>query len=326
MSKNILISRQELDLKLLNGLFLLWLLFFFLLLKPVALSADSYILVDHTSGHILDSLNPNRKGPIASLTKIATAVVVLDASERGLIRLNEIAEIPPEAHQLGGHNPAGLLVGDQISLRDLLYCAMMASDNIAALTLAHYVGQRLPNYTSLDPVGNFVAHMNALARGLGMKHTLFLNPHGIDAGKGPHGYSTPADLARLCRYAYTDGDLHFFVSQPWRKIEIVRNGQKLELPLSNTNKLLGVEGIDGIKTGFTSKAGFCLALSSWKQPEVIRLENGVSNYPRRLIVILLAAASDNERFSLGLQLVKHGWILYEDWKNKGRPTDRKTTL
>jgi D-alanyl-D-alanine carboxypeptidase len=126
-----------------------------------------------------------------------------------------------------------------VSLRDLLYAAMMSSDNHAAYTLAWNVGGRLPNSAGLSPVDNFTAHMNALARKLGMRRTLFLNPHGLD-GMTPPPHSTAADVARLTRYAYTHAGFNFYVSQPTREIAIEgADGTTREFLLRNTNELLG---------------------------------------------------------------------------------------
>ena len=87
-----------------------------------------------------------------------------------------------------------------------------------------YVGARLPNPEGLEPVSNFVSHMNALARTLAMKRTLFLNPSGADNVEGALPYSTASDLARLTRYAYSEADFPFFVSQKTRTVHVFRYG------------------------------------------------------------------------------------------------------
>ena len=142
----------------------------------VANGARNYIIVDNQTGVILDSRDHNRKVQVASLTKIATAVLVFDWAQLKNVDLNEEATVSSGALQAGGANPVGLQAGDTLSLRDLLYAALLASDNIAATVLAEHVGARLPNSQSLPPAENFVSHMNALTRTLGMKRTLFLSP------------------------------------------------------------------------------------------------------------------------------------------------------
>jgi len=191
-----------------------------------------------------------------------------------------VAVVPETAlSTTGGINPLGLQAGDTLTLRDLLFACLLASDNVAAVTLADHLGRSLPNPTGLDPVGNTVAHMNALARQLGMRRTLFLNPHGLDAPEGQaRPDSTAADLARLLRYGYSKPGLTFYVSQPSREIHVQRGGSSLSLPLSNTNRLLGNEGIDGGKTGRTSQAGECIILTAQKTPEVRR--EGIPSSPR----------------------------------------------
>lgn len=286
-------------------------------------AATSYIIVDHQTGNIFASHNANARVQVASLTKIAAACVALDAVEHNMATLGEYAVVPPAAMMAGGVNPAGLQAGDRITVRDLLYCALLASDNIAATTLAHHIGQRLPNRARLDPAGNFVAHMNALARTLGMRRTRFLNPHGMDNMEGSLPHSTAADIARLTRYAYSEPDFRFFVSQRHRDIYIDRMGQRMGVRLTNTNTLLGQDGIDGVKTGRTARAGDCLVLSSWRQPEVVRSGADVFQYQRRLIVVLLGS---RDRFGEGLGLVRKGWGMYDRWAAGGRVSERRNIL
>jgi len=166
--------------------------------------------------------------------------------------------------------------------------------------------------------------MNALARQLGMRRTLFLNPHGLDVPEGQaRPYSTAADLARLLRYGYSKPGLTFYVSQPSREIHIQRGVSSLTLQLSNTNKLLGNEGIDGGKTGRTTQAGECIILTSQKTPEVRREGDTVFTTPRRIIVVLLGS---NNREGEGLSLVRRGWALYQDWAARGRPAKQSNSL
>ncbi len=286
-------------------------------------AAEAFIIVDNQTGHILASKNSGQKRQIASLTKLATALVVLDMAELKKIDLNQVVPIPPSAMNAGGANPLGFQPEDAISLRDLLYCSLLASDNIAATTLAHHAGTRVPNPEGLSPVGNFVVQMNALARGLKMKKTLFLNPSGLDAGEETPPYSTASDLARLTRYAYRDGDIPFYVSQKSRTVQVFRAGQEIPIQINNTNELLGQEGIDGVKTGRTSKAGDCLILSSERTPEVQRAGSTTYVTPRRIQIVLLGSP---DRFREGLGLTRQGWGLYDAWAQKGRKTDKSKAL
>ena len=302
-------------------------IFLVLLLIPAApavQAAASYIIVDSDTGHILADSNRNDKRQIASLTKVATAMVVLDWAEATGTSMATPVEVPPGVTGIGGVNPCGLQPGDRVSLRDLVSAAMMQSDNHAAYTLAYNVGGRLPNSQGLSPVDNFTAQMNALARKLGMKRTLFLNPHGLD-NSSPAPHSTAADMARLTRYAYRHGGFNFYASQPTREITIQgADGLPRSLMLRNTNELLGQDGIEGVKTGRTSRAGDCLILAADRDAVPVTNEQGQKvAIPRRLIVVLLASP---DRFGEGLAMVRRGWDLHERWMSQGRPVSKRTSL
>jgi D-alanyl-D-alanine carboxypeptidase (penicillin-binding protein 5/6) len=148
-------------------LFVLSLLSVLLWSAPHAL-ASSWIIVDDNTGHVLGRSEDGERRQIASLTKIATAMVVLDWAQATNTSLANAVGVPDAITGVGGVNPCGLQPGDSVSLRDLLYSAMMSSDNHAAYTLAWNVGSKLPNSGDLSPVDNFTAHMNALARKLDM--------------------------------------------------------------------------------------------------------------------------------------------------------------
>jgi D-alanyl-D-alanine carboxypeptidase (penicillin-binding protein 5/6) len=289
----------------------------------LAFPAESYIVVDNQTGMILTSKKPNEKLQVASLTKIATAMVALDWAQLNKADLSQMAVISARAVRAGGINPVGLQEGDSLSLRDLLYTALMASDNVAATALAEFVGARLPNAEGLAPISNFVSHMNALAHTLGMKRTLFLNPSGSDNVEGTLPYSTASDMARLARYAYSEADFPFFVSQKSRIIHVFRGGVDMPVELRNTNELLDQEGIDGVKTGRTGRAGDCLILSSERRPEVQRQGESVYVTPRRLIIVLLGSP---DRFGEGIALARQGWSLYEQWTAAGRQIKKNEAL
>ncbi len=287
-------------------------------------AAGSFVIVDNQTGQVLGSKDANEKVQVASLTKVATAMVVLDWAQINKGDLGQQATVTAQALNAGGVNPVGLMEGDNVSLRDLLYSALMASDNVAATVLAQHVGARLPNAQGLAPIDNFVTHMNALARTLGMKRTLFLNPSGIDnTSDSTLPSSTATDIARLTKYAYSEADFPFFVSQKTRTIHIFRGGVDMPYELRNTNELLGVDDIDGVKTGRTSKAGECLILSSERKPEVKREGETVFVTPRRIIIVLLGS---HDRFGEGAALNRQGWSLYEKWAAEGRKVKKSQAL
>jgi len=287
-------------------------------------AAESYIIVDCQTGHVLAAQARDEKLPVASLTKVAAATVALDWARVNNGDLSAFAEISPQALAASGQNPVGLQPGDRLSLRDLIYCALLASDNVAATALAEFVGARLPNSSALDPTGNFVAHMNALARSLGMDRTLFLNPSGFDGmEKGARPFSTAEDLARLTRYAYNVPGFPFYAAQPDRQVHIFRNGVDMPFDLQNTNELLGRDGIDGVKTGRTRRAGDCLILSADRPPESLREGEKVLVTPRRIILVMLRSS---DRFGEGFSLIQQGWTLYDSWASEGRKTSKGQSL
>jgi D-alanyl-D-alanine carboxypeptidase len=294
---------------------------------PLARGAEAYLIVDSQTGYVLDERNPRQKRQIGSLTKIATAMVVLDwAAKRGG-DLNQLATIPAEAFVGTGENHIGYQPGDVITLRDLLYAALVQSDNIAACALANYVGQTLQGTipssaeTRATPIAVFVGQMNALAKRLQMERTRFLNPFGGDERE--HPYSTAADVARLTRYATSNAGFRFYVSQKTRQITFHHAGHPYSYLLKNTNELLGVNGIDGVKTGRTMRAGDCLVLSASRESQIEQVGQATRVYPRHLIIVLLGST---DRFGEGAQMLNRGWQLYDQWVAGGRMSNPKQIL
>ena len=291
-----------------------------------AAAAQAYLIADAQTGYILEEQKSRDKLQVGSLTKIATACVVLDWAERKSGDLNGAVTIPPEAFQGTTENNIGFQPGDTISLRDLLYAALVQSDNIAAATLAYHVGSRLEAGEAgakLTPADLFVAQMNALAKQLKMERTRFVNPHGIDWKVKPLPYSTAEDMARLTKYAMNKASFRFYVSQKERQISFNRQGQQLNYVLRNTNDLLGQNGIDGVKTGRSSRAGDCLILHAIREPEVVRNGQMETVYQRHVLVVLLGSTN---RFGEGAALMQKGWQLYDQWAAAGRMADPKKLL
>jgi D-alanyl-D-alanine carboxypeptidase (penicillin-binding protein 5/6) len=154
-----------------------------------------------------------------------------------------------------------------------------------------------------------------------MERTRFLNPHGIDERE--HPFSTAADVARLTRYATRNAGFRFYVSQKSRQISFQRAGHTLKYLLRNTNELLGVNGVDGVKTGRTARAGDCLVLSASRESEIVQVQGATRVYPRHLIIVLLGSTN---RFAEGSQLLSRAWALYDQWAAAGRLADPKQLL
>lgn len=289
-------------------------------------AAPSYLVVDSQSGHILLEQNAREKRQIGSLTKIATACVVLDWSEKRGGDLNQNAEISQQSFVGVEKNEIGWQPGDSASLRDLLYAALVQSDNIAANALAESVGQQIESLAPAgksSPAAGLVAQMNALAKNLRMERTRFVNPTGFDYKERPMPYSTAFDLARLTRYAVGKASFRFYVSQKTREITINRGGNAMRYSLHSTNDLLGTDGIDGVKTGQTARAGECLVLSANRESEVTKNGAATEIYPRHLLIVILGSS---DRFGDGERFVRTGWQAFDQWSAAGRLLDQKKTL
>jgi serine-type D-Ala-D-Ala carboxypeptidase (penicillin-binding protein 5/6) len=299
-------------------------------IAQTALAATpSYLVVDSQTGYVLVERGGRDKRQIGSLTKIATACVVLDWAEKKGGDLNQITSIPPQAFVGIEKNEIGFQSGDTLTLRDLLYAALVQSDNIAANTLAYHVGETLQSLmpaapsSKITPIGTFVAQMNALARQLNMDRTRFSNATGFDQKERPMPYSCAIDLARLTRYAMNKASFRFYVSQREREISFNRLGKQMRSVLRTTNDLLGKNGIDGVKTGQTARAGECVVLSANREAEVVKEGESAVIFPRHLIVIVLGST---DRFGDGDRLVRQGWQAYDQWAAAGRLVDPKRRL
>ncbi len=295
---------------------------------PGALAAaPSYLVVDSQTGYVLIEQAAKEKRQVGSLTKIATACVVLDWAEKKGGDLNKLAVITQADLAGVEQNEVGWQPGDAASLRDLLYAALVESDNIAANALARTVGETLSSVVAASakatPSAVFVGQMNALAKSLQMDRTRFANPTGYDQHERPMPFSTALDLARLTRYAMNKASFRFYVSQREREISFQRGGKLLHFMLHTTNDLLGTNGIDGVKTGQTARAGECVILSANREAEIIKNGESATVFPRHLIVVVLGSA---DRFGDGERLVRQGWQLYDQWAAAGRLVDPKRTL
>jgi len=288
--------------------------------RALGQGATAYVVMDSNTGHVLMEGNPKKKLAVGSLTDIATAMVVLDWLDLRKHDTNETVSIPPEATTLPS-NPIGFQPGDQASIRDLLYAALMQSDDIAAYTLALHVGQDLPATTPNEtPMQCFVAQMNALARKLGMQNTIFVNPTGLEIDERRLPYSTAEDMALLTKYAMNRSQFRFYVSQKAREIAIDHASTAPSgYALQNTNELVGVDAIDGVRTGTTRRNGACVILSAARPPESVQQGTQYIITPRRLVVVVLGAQN---RFDMGLRLLQNGWQAYDQWSAAGRPLNR----
>ncbi len=237
----------------------------------------AFIVADHKSGHILAASHAQDKLQVASLTKIATAVVVLDWVRLGGHTLDQMASVPAAALADDHDNPVGFQAGDEVTLRDLLYAALLQSDNIAADTLAAFVGRDLPGDPGVSPTARFVVQMNALARKCTRSTPVSSTPPAWTPRSGP--FPPRSTWPGITRKALDKADFNFFVAQKERRITLNRAGAKSDYLLRNTNELLGVDNVDGGKTGQTDRAGACLMVTSERTP-IVWQEGGSRTRPR----------------------------------------------
>lgn len=195
------------------------------------------VVIDRNTNTVLYGKNENQKRKMASTTKIMTATIIIENCN-----LNETVEISKKAAGTGGSR-LGLKTGDKITIRDLLYGLMMRSGNDSAVALAEYAG---------GSIEGFAEKMNQKASDLGLNNTHFETPHGLDSDEH---YTTAYELALLSNYALNNKIFAQIVGT--KEYTITINGYPKQL--SNTNELLGnLNGVYGIKTGFTNGANRCL--------------------------------------------------------------------
>lgn len=300
---------------------------FITLSVPASTLAQSSVLVtDAFNKKVHVAGNANAKRPVGGLAKIATAMVTLDWAEASRVGVGVLATVPGYAFQISDAGTIGLQAGDQVTLRDLIYATMMSSDNIAAITLGDFVGRDHLSRLGRGghPMEEFVRQMNQLARREGARGTRFTNPHGLENSR-PLPYSTAADIARLAIYAVSRPAMRFYTNQSSRSITIYRGGQPMSVSLKNTNLLLGVDRIDGVKTGNTARSGGCVVISAEKPSSVqVQADNTSLIYRHRMVVVVLGSARP---FDEARALLNQGWAAYDRWLAAGRPiTDKRQML
>ena len=210
--------------------------------KP-SIKASALYMVDLKSGRVLLEKDPARRLPPASLTKIMTALIALES-----VPLQEVVKIDRRA--LVHPSSLKFQAGEEFLLRDLLTAMLVSSANDACEAVAWHVGGN---------ADQFVVMMNERARTLGLKNTHFANACGFDA---PGHYSTAADLAKLTEQALQEPIFAMMVRTIVRDIASVDGNRQVSL--HSTNELLLDPDVNGVKTGYTSKAGRCLIASMFK--------------------------------------------------------------
>lgn len=244
------------------------------------MQAESAILIDLESGTVLYEQDADLVLPPASITKIMTLLLVIEAVERGELAYSDTVTAGEHACSMGGAQ-IYLKVGEQMTVEELFKAVSIASANDAAVALAEHVA---------GSEAAFVARMNERAQELGMNHTVFKNACGLDAD----GHVTTArDIAKmsaeLCKH-----EKAFTYSTTW--MDSVRNG---EFELVNTNKLVrSYQGITGLKTGSTGKAKCCLSATAER--------NGIA-----LCAVVMGCETGAIRFASAAALLDYGFATFE---------------
>lgn len=273
-----------------------------------------YIVYDRISKSMIIGKNEDVKSAMASTTKIMTTIVILEKAN-----LNEKVTVSAKAGGTGGSR-LGLKRGDKASVRDLLYGLMLRSGNDAAVALAEHVGGSVKGFAEL---------MNEKAIELGLTNTHFVTPHGLDDA---NHYTTALELAKLTDYAMNNETFAKIVGTKSTTIYI--NNQSRQI--NNTNELLGVlNGVVGVKTGFTNNAGRCLVTETKRNNmDIITIVLGADTKKDRTkdsVNLIEYTFSKYKMYNLEEQIIKE----FNKWKNinekriliiKGKTSNPKLAL
>ena len=246
-------------------------------IEELEIESKIALIYDRASGNILYEKNGNKQTPMASTTKIMTAIVVLENAN-----LTDVVTIDSKAAGTGGSR-LGLKKNDKITVNDLLYGLMLRSGNDAAVALANYVGGSIDGFADM---------MNNKARELGLVNSHFIVPHGLD---NDGHYTTAYELAKMADYALKIDKFKEIVSTKSTTINI----SGYPKAINNTNQLLGsIEGVYGVKTGFTNGAGRCL-VSACKRNEL------------DIITVIIGADTTKQRTADTIKLINYAYNNFE---------------
>lgn len=262
--------------------------------QPPEINAKAYVLMDANTGEVLAQKNMNDRLQPASLTKLMTAYVSSGALRQGQIKLTDQVLISPKAWKMQGSRMF-VQVGTQVSVKDLLNGIIVASGNDACVAMAEHVA-------GAEDV--FVQLMNQNASRLGMQNTHYTDSTGMP---NPDHYSTAYDIALLTRAIIKDfPEDYTWYKQKWIFYNNIRQ--------PNRNRLLWRDAsVDGLKTGHTDSAGFCLVASALRDK-------------MRLVTVILGAPSDAVRTNDSQALLNWGYRFFETHQlfSKNQTIDSKT--
>ncbi len=244
---------------------------------PKEISAPSVILMEQSSGRVLYEKGADIKRPIASVTKVMTALLLMEKIDAGEIKYTDMITTSENAFSMGG-SQVYLEVGELMSVDDMLKALMVASGNDAAVAIGEHVSGSLPAFIEL---------MNKRAKELGCTNSNFVNTNGLPED---NHYSSARDVALISRELLSKHPDITKYTTIW--MDSLRGG---EFQLANTNKLVVTyKGITGLKTGFTSEAMHCLSASATRDN-------------LNLIAVVLGAPDSQKRFSDAANLLDYGF-------------------
>ena len=244
--------------------------------------AKSSILIECKTNTILYKKNENERLAPASMTKIMTMILVMEKLHDHSITLNDLVTTPKEAANLGG-SQVYLCEGEQMSVHDLLKAMCIASANDAAMSLACYIGGNEKNFVNM---------MNNKVKELGLMNTNFITPYGFD---DENHYSSCYDMAIMASYLINNYPNILNYTSIYE--DYVREDTEKKFWLVNTNKLVKfIDGVDGLKTGWTNNSGYCLPATISKNKErfiVVNMGNSSPSIRNKEVSELLQYAIKN---------------------------------
>lgn len=250
--------------------------------KPPNPNVKSYVLMDYDSGMIIASKNPELVLPPASITKIMTSYIAFLELDNDTLSMNDVVTVSKKAWKTGG-SKMFIEVGKKIKVSDLLQGIITSSGNDASVALSEHIS---------GDEETFSIYMNQVAANMGLKNTNYVNSTGLPNDKL---YTSAEDIAVLSRNLIRNFPKMYKL---YSRTEYVFN----DIKQYSRNKLLYVDdSVDGIKTGFTKKAGYCL-VSSAKRGN------------RRLIAVVMGAKSTDQRTTVSKSLLEYGFRFYETHK------------
>ena len=249
----------------------------------IATNAKSAMIVEASTGEIIFSKNINEKLEPASLTKMMSMLIVLESIDKGIIKWDEIVTVSKNASSMGGSQIL-LEENEKMSVHDLFKGVAIASGNDAIVALAEKIA---------GTEENFVAMMNKRGKELGLTNTNFKNPHGLT--ENGH-YTTAGDLALIALELVKHEEVFKFTSV---YEDYLRANTQRKLWLVNTNKLVRFyDGVDGLKTGYTNTAGYCLVATAKKND-------------MRIIAIVLDEPTSEVRNKEVTEMLNYAFSQYE---------------